>query len=565
MAKANERKPSILSDRGLIGSSSELDEYGVWVKSEPQDLSLAHADSEGIHIGGGYDDPVLESANDDFDLSDIDFDLPSMDDLEASLKANESEDGYTEVSLDELLGTNASGNQAMDDFGNDRSAASDLSNQLLRRIAEELSSIRVELGSLKNELSSVRNEDYSQFDTEESGFFDEETDEKISLTGDEMDNILNTADFNDEIGTGEEIDLNADDLAIDDLAVEELGAEEFAPIDLTAEEQASEDLSLDGFPEIEEEPVSQDDFSLLDNINIELEESELEETLSEEEPNLEDLSISLDLEELNSSEPESEDLESDDTLSNDINIEGYNLDELIDEELNIELPQFEDSDEVPSLVVPSFEVPSLEEPSFEEPVIEESTETLELELESLEPEAELEPETTELEGFESLELDSLDLDVEDSPSSDVLDLLEDEAETPAIDLPSFEFDEDPLDTGGDLSLIPEGFVAEEEIEVSPVEETEEEILEDLEILEPAGEETMETVEVVELPEVTPLVGEEPRQQYDTIPAPLKQELRTVLGYMDQLLESLPDDKIEEFARSEHFETYRKLFKELGLE
>jgi hypothetical protein len=34
--------------------------------------------------------------------------------------------------------------------------------------------------------------------------------------------------------------------------------------------------------------------------------------------------------------------------------------------------------------------------------------------------------------------------------------------------------------------------------------------------------------------------------------------------MDQLLESLPDDKIEEFARSEYFDTYKKLFKELGL-
>jgi hypothetical protein len=34
--------------------------------------------------------------------------------------------------------------------------------------------------------------------------------------------------------------------------------------------------------------------------------------------------------------------------------------------------------------------------------------------------------------------------------------------------------------------------------------------------------------------------------------------------MDQLLESLPDEKIEEFARSEYFDTYKKLFKELGL-
>ena len=49
-----------------------------------------------------------------------------------------------------------------------------------------------------------------------------------------------------------------------------------------------------------------------------------------------------------------------------------------------------------------------------------------------------------------------------------------------------------------------------------------------------------------------------------IPSNLKQELKTVLSYMDQLLESLPEDKIEEFAKSEYFDTYKKLFEELGL-
>jgi hypothetical protein len=34
--------------------------------------------------------------------------------------------------------------------------------------------------------------------------------------------------------------------------------------------------------------------------------------------------------------------------------------------------------------------------------------------------------------------------------------------------------------------------------------------------------------------------------------------------MDQLLESLPEEKIEEFASSKYFDTYKKLFSELGL-
>ena len=34
--------------------------------------------------------------------------------------------------------------------------------------------------------------------------------------------------------------------------------------------------------------------------------------------------------------------------------------------------------------------------------------------------------------------------------------------------------------------------------------------------------------------------------------------------MDQLLESLPEEKIQEFANSDHFDVYKRLFDELGL-
>jgi hypothetical protein len=51
---------------------------------------------------------------------------------------------------------------------------------------------------------------------------------------------------------------------------------------------------------------------------------------------------------------------------------------------------------------------------------------------------------------------------------------------------------------------------------------------------------------------------------DTLPEDLKKDVKSVLEYMDNLLESLPDEKIKEFAKSEHFEVYKKLFTELGL-
>ncbi len=42
------------------------------------------------------------------------------------------------------------------------------------------------------------------------------------------------------------------------------------------------------------------------------------------------------------------------------------------------------------------------------------------------------------------------------------------------------------------------------------------------------------------------------------------EVRSIVEYMDQLLDELPQSKIEEFANSQYFEIYQRLFKELGI-
>jgi hypothetical protein len=120
-----------------------------------------------------------------------------------------------------------------------------------------------------------------------------------------------------------------------------------------------------------------------------------------------------------------------------------------------------------------------------------------------------------------------------------------------------------LEEGGDLSLIPENFVeesAESDAPQLPPEETEEIFEEALDIS--GDDESVEDLETEEfsLSETAPAEASENPE----IPSQLKQELKTVLSYMDQLLESLPDDKIEEFARSEYYDSYKKLFKELGL-
>jgi len=50
-----------------------------------------------------------------------------------------------------------------------------------------------------------------------------------------------------------------------------------------------------------------------------------------------------------------------------------------------------------------------------------------------------------------------------------------------------------------------------------------------------------------------------RSAGQTVPDGTVEDLKKLLGYLDRLLESLPEDKIDEFARSEYFELYRKTF------
>jgi len=88
--------------------------------------------------------------------------------------------------------------------------------ELLEGMARELTSIKEEIATLKNRVSfsdkggvEVCQESIACEKEEESGFFkDEDTDEAIALTGDELNNILITADFTEEQAAGESIDEN---------------------------------------------------------------------------------------------------------------------------------------------------------------------------------------------------------------------------------------------------------------------------------------------------------------------------------------------------------------------
>jgi hypothetical protein len=401
----------------------------------------------------------------------------------------------------------------------------DLSTEILLKIADELSSIRGELVSLKSQISGIvtgaeapapKTEIESAMPPS-GGFFDDEEDETIALTGDELDNILNTADFTEETAEVEQpLDLESKSLGESSPAGGELLDESLLPEsgDYSApEEPAIEEVRLGkdmSFEKAEEEPAF-----LAEDLNLVAEagvtpmtpapddSSFLEQTESLElAPSMEDQSIvgtdlsafdldtdenepRLEIEEelpLADSEAELEPLE-DLTLGIEAG-PGYAAEEVVDEA---------------ELLEP---VPEIEETNFAE---------ISLHEEQLEA-----PSALETEGLEELvEADEQFAEPFAEP------LVESFAEPPAVSQVAEPTPAAPVLEGEDLIL---------------------------------GEEE------------TPLSREAPaetkaeKEDNDR----LRTEIKSVLSYLDKLLDSLPEEKIEEFARSEYFDTYKKLFEELGL-
>jgi hypothetical protein len=580
---ANEKNPSIYFDRGTIGSSTELDEYGVWVKSEPQDFSSARAETASLGDDPIPDGPVdfstaLEDlpdfgdsgAQEDFDFSgensgkgDIDFDIPleisaedEMDDFFEDPSGGpkdfslEEDFGSGEPSLDaDIAGTGVLNvfpeledpeKEPALEASEQISSGEELPTKLLMRIVGELSSIKEDLSILKRELSAIHSGGIpgEQAGTQGRGFFDAGEDEKIALTGDELDNILHTADFTEETGA------DAVDNAAGDFSAEDSG--EFPP-------PVTDTLFGEEIPEtgLSEETV---DFAPEEPLPAEPAEEEitLEENLVFEAP-VEEAEISLSPDDALSIE---------DALGRDI--------ELLSDEASLDLQELRETGVEPMTPAPEntsyleteperdvFDDLSLDmsDPFGPDPV---GDETVNEDL-AREPEPPVEPLTVALDLDESLpEEETTGIFDESAPPGEEEEIRIDipvDGITEAI--PNAEFEEvsppvlektaeDELDEPFE-QFIPEGFEDETVGDAPP-----EEALGDFE--EPVG-----------LPELTkepePDTGEAAAPD---IPANLKRDLKSVLSYMDQLLESLPEEKIEEFAKSEYFDTYKKVFEELGI-
>ena len=161
--------------------------------------------------------------------------------------------------------------------------------------------------------------------------------------------------------------------------------------------------------------------------------------------------------------------------------------------------------------------------------------------------------------------DLLDLEIVEEPLDEVIEEFDTPAENLNLDSIEKVIDEDILLTDLDtedlhLDSVESSDISEDiGLDIDEIEEINlkiDQLEEDIDPVVPSEPEGTTVIDM-ELPEMQ-------EESLVDISPQLKTEIKSVLSYMDQLLESLPEDKIDEFANSEHYEVYKKLFEELGL-
>jgi len=538
-----EMDASGLPESGTSGLP-EPDTSGFLQNSSPESSSYDDDDDDIIGQNGPLGGPDLEFV----ELVD-DSQLPSGSASEFSATNNTvaetPKESFAEVSMDDFMDTSSSSGSVPKsiDFGNldaklpdieepsssgrgSNQGGIDLSNQLLMKIADELSSIKKELSSLKQEFSVVRGEvKEAKAEAAESkggGFFDEEEDEKIALTGDELDNILHTANFTEESGSDEGLN---DDLSIGDTSAP---AEEAAADTMLSEKEdiiseSGEELKVED--QLPEEIVS--------------EEMPPEEPLSEETAVFDSGDISFDdtdIAELDGA------LKVEDEIKDAVDSFDSSLD------IDASLPDFDDV---------GSDLNDLREMGVR-PVTSPPEDTSYLEADPL-ASAPMEDQNEAID-FSGAAIDEPDLSLhitENPVSEPELDNIAIDIDMEEPEIPESPAPEDFVFETEDVMEIPtdRGIIGIEEPAVS-----------EPAVFEPAVFEPPVYEPEISEPAVSAPVAKKsgPSARDTGLSSSLKEELKIVLSYMDQLLESLPEEKIEEFAKSEYFETYKKLFEELGL-
>ena len=548
----------------------EINETEIFFEDEDDEISIEidmPEDDSSEAISTDIEDALYEEKteievdnkldNDNLDsINEIDNLASMSEDFDDSLDTMES---FEHFDVDSDLDLSMSIDNTLLEERNTVEKTQNTEKFLLEQIANEISSLRNEISELKKELACSTEKKVSTEADVSNGFFSgSDEDEVIALSGDELNNILINADFTEKTPLTEtEISLDDDaEISLDDET--EISLDEDTEISLDDETEISLDddaeISLDDETEIsldDEAEISLDDeteISLDDETEISLDD-ETEISLDD------DAEISLDDETEISLDEDTEislDDETEISLDEDAEISLDEETELsLDEEAEISL---DDEAEI------SLDDDELVEEFFEENLIEPSEEELDINT--------IVANNEEL--IDTITIDSSEL-VVPSADSDLLEVPVDQdndLENPEINaIADFE-DELLLDVEEeeDLSeIIPQAIEPDRDTEIddeNSYNEPTDEVFNSEQWgfdddASPSLENEAKSIPATEPPATNSITKNIQDKQ-------IQEDIKSVLVYMDQLLENLPEDKIEEFAKSENFVVYKKLFTELGL-
>ena len=534
----------------------ELERYGVWVKAGPDEIDARDGGSlDLMDIEDSGSDQLLITEEEEKLLGELEeSSLPDFGDFDEAF-----DDSFEDFSNDDF---------EVSDLGpsptDSSSINADESTELLHKIEGELNALREEIRQLKDELTGLRVPAMPSGETaEHGGFFDEEDDETIALTGDELDNILDSADMTEKVAEDvskkEEAAFEEADVG-EDITVEE---EEEEIIDLSADEEDIGIDDLDDFDEIvfeEEEEEEDPALSILgspdspleepDSDTIEIDIPGLDETIDTEEAEMGDIAAEPDDQE--------EDVVSIDDITDDFeeitDLEDFGLD---GSSVPVDIPLTDESEEL-ILEEPSRKMvitESLDDEAFDEGEEVEIDLNVEdtIDITAEEEEIDVEMEEISLDDF-GLEEDAGDAGTavvagaaaDVAEESDVLAIDEEEEAIEEIDLtdseePDLGSDIEPFEDVEFKNLLMDG-LEEEELEEKYEPAADgidiEEMTVDIEDID-LEEETDLEIEEIDLSEETD-IGEE----ISEFP-PVRQEGPTEIGIEGISLEEAPAPEAEE--------------------
>ena len=496
------------------------------------------------------------------------------------MKVSADDDSKTPSVQDVLSGNvDSSDDNEADDFATESAAAPAASPEISQKGQEILSQIMTELSSLKDEIKNLKTDfadlkdrpspaagtasipaaDNNSAKEDDTGFFGaDDGDDTIALSGNELTNILSSAEFSTEEPSEQTFVVDNDNMEEPTIDTTEITPEDLAgTTDEFGEENVlPEEISV---PKIDDDiTVESSNSDLMDSVvntdemqpDVPAQESFNTEAIDE--IMQDDLSIadSLDDEKIN--------YINQDVSANDDSV--VSVDDIVKENVSLQEDSddisvgigddinaaFEEADATESEITDSA---LAEKDAYESSVSDIMKENVSLQEDSDNVSVGIGDDINA--AFE--EADATESEITDSALAEKDAYENSKSMEEEFSLDIGKEDEEPVPETLDESLLRDSNDSEPAIDDTIIDES---IFDDV-------AETSVDVPVQETAAAAATVAATSSEK-TAISKDLKSEIVSVLSYMDQLLENLPEEKITEFAKSEHFVTYKKLFDELGL-